>query len=142
MTVTIHSSIYALQIVTKNGIIQKLQQKQIDIEKLLARKPGPEISEELNAYQNDVRKKSKQMKAMAGELNMHNAQVNEYKREIDRLNTELLDSKRKYLELKQREAEMERELDELLSGSVIQPMPMRDQSNTKVRFVGGGFAIK
>jgi hypothetical protein len=45
------------------------------LEKTLARKPGPEIVEELNVYQNDVRKKSKQMKAMASELNMHQAQV-------------------------------------------------------------------
>jgi hypothetical protein len=62
-------------VITKNGIIQKQQEQYDEVEKALARKPGPEISEELNIYQNDVRKKSKQMKAMASELNMHQVQV-------------------------------------------------------------------
>jgi chromosome segregation ATPase len=128
-------------VATKNVIIQQQQKLQGELEKALARKPGPEISEELNACQNDVRKKSKQMKAMASELNMHQAQVREYKNEIDRLATELLNFKRKYFEVKQREVERERELDELTAGSTVKPM--RDQSNTKVRkFVGGVFAIK
>lgn len=61
--------------ITKNGIIQKQQQQQLEMETQLARRPGLEIFEELNAYQNDVRKKTKQMKAMASELNMHHAQV-------------------------------------------------------------------
>ena len=38
------------------------------------------------------------MKAMAAELNMYQAQVNEYKYEIERLTRELLDMKRKYYE--------------------------------------------
>ena len=127
--------------VAKNEIIQKQQQQLSELETTLARKPGPGISEELNVYQNDVRKKSKQMKAMASELNMHQAQVNEYKREIDRLATELLSFKKKYFEVKRREVERDRELEELSAGSVTKPM--RDQSNvTKTRFVGGGFAIK
>lgn len=111
------------------------------MEQTLSRKPGPEISEEVNMLQTDCRKKTKQMKAIVGELNMQQVQVNEYKREIDRLAHELLDFKRKYFEVKQREVERERELDELAAGSIIKPMS--DRSNTaKTRFVGGGFAIK
>ena len=134
-----------VKVVTKNGVIQGQQQQLTELEKTLARKPGPEISEELNMYQNDVRKKTKEMKAMAGELNMHEAQVREYKREIDRLASELLSFKKKYFEVKRREVERDREVDELTTGSVISnptAKPMRDQSNTRTRFVGGGFAIK
>jgi len=120
------------QVVTKNGIIQKQQHDLLELESTLARKPGPEISEKLNAHQNDARKKSKQIKAMTSELNMHQGQVNEYKREIDRLTAELHNFKKKYFEQKLREVERE---------PVIKPM--RDKSNTtKTRFVGGGFAIK
>jgi hypothetical protein len=43
------------------------------------------------------------MKAMASELNMFQAQVMEYKYEIERLTRELQDSKRKYFEQKRRE---------------------------------------
>ena len=38
------------------------------------------------------------MKAMAAELNMYQAQVNEYKYEIERLTWELQDMKRRYFE--------------------------------------------
>eukprot|EP00956_Cyclotella_meneghiniana_P034350 scaffold103904_cov36-Cyclotella_meneghiniana.AAC.2 len=130
------------EVVTKNGIIQGQQQQITELETTLARKPGPEISEELNMYQNDVRKKTKEMKAMAGEINMHQAQVREYKREIDRLASELLSFKKKYFEMKRREEERVREMDELAADSSMVSKPMRDQSNTRTRFVGGGFAIK
>ena len=93
-------------------------------------------------YQNDVRKKTKEMKAMAGEINMHQAQVREYKREIDRLASELLSFKKKYFEMKRREEERDREMDDLTADSSMVSKPMRDQSNTRTRFVGGGFAIK
>ena len=69
--------------------------------------------------------------------------MNEYKREIDRLATELHDFKRKYFEQKRREAaakekeiELFSELDpnSLIRATAIDP--------PKTRFVGGGFAIK
>jgi hypothetical protein len=43
------------------------------------------------------------MRAMAAELNMFQAQVNEYKFEIERVTRELQDVKRKYFEQKRRE---------------------------------------
>lgn len=125
------------EVMKKNIIIQKQQQQQLELEKLLARQPGPEISEELTLYQSNVRKKTKQMKAMASELNMNQAQVNEYKREIQRLATELYSFKRKYFEQKRREAETS----DLQVQDLVSSVPMRDKSNT-TRFLGGGFAIK
>merc|ERR1712224_803467 len=50
-----------------------------------------------------IQEKTKQMKAMAAELNMYQAQVNEYKFEIERLTRELQDVKKKYFEQKRRE---------------------------------------
>jgi hypothetical protein len=50
-----------------------------------------------------LKEKQRQMKAMASELNMFQAQVMEYKYEIERLTRELQDSKRKYFEQKRRE---------------------------------------
>ncbi len=48
------------------------------MEKNLARRPGFDVVEQMNSYQQDVKKKSKQMKAMASELNMHQAQVSRF----------------------------------------------------------------
>jgi hypothetical protein len=57
------------------------------------------------------------MKAMASELNMHQTQMNEYKREIENLEAELLNFKRKYFEQKKRETLKEKELDAVRIGS-------------------------
>ena len=50
-----------------------------------------------------LRDKTKSMKAMASELNMYQAQVNESRYEMERLTRELQDVKRKYYEQKRRE---------------------------------------
>jgi len=92
------------QVIEKDSILQEQGKKYLEIKKVLARQPGPEVSEQLAVYQSGIKEKSKQMKAMAGELNMHMAQVNEYKFEIERLSSELHDIKRKYFEQKRREA--------------------------------------
>ncbi|KAL7433259.1 hypothetical protein ACHAXH_005601, partial [Discostella pseudostelligera] len=100
------------EVMLKNSIIQEQERQQTKMKQILARQPGPEIVEQLHTYQQDVTKKVKQMKAMAGELNMNQTEVNEYKREIERLATELNDFKRKYFELKRRETLVkERDLD-------------------------------
>lgn len=73
------------------------------------------------------------MKAMASELNMYQAQVNEYKYEIERLVRELNDMKRRYFEQKRRE-QMERE-------KGMKPMQPPAPGNTQARFTGGGFSL-
>ena len=45
------------------------------MQNILARQPGPEVAEQLSTYQGNLREKTKQMKAMASELNMYQAQV-------------------------------------------------------------------
>jgi len=99
------------EVVKKNAIIRDHEERQLDTEKAMARHPGPDMAEQLSFYQNDVSKKTKQMKAMASELNMHQTQMNEYKREIENLEAELLNFKRKYFEQKKRETLKEKELD-------------------------------
>ena len=69
--------------------------------------------------------------------------MNEYKQQMDLLQSELQSAKRKYFEQKRRETlAKEKELD-LLSELAPRTFskPFKDQSN-KTRFVGGGFAIK
>ncbi len=70
--------------------------------------------------------------------------MNEYKREIDKLATELHNFKRKYFEQKRRETlAKEKELDllsALAPSRTIKPGPFNNPNKT--RFVGGGFAIK
>ena len=99
------------EVVKKNAIIRDHEKRQLETEKVMARHPGPDMADQLSFYQNDACKKTKQMKAMASELNMHQTQMNEYKREIENLEAELLNFKRKYFEQKKRETLKEKELD-------------------------------
>merc|ERR1712057_132878 len=91
------------EVVEKDLLIQEKEKLYVELKNILARQPGPEVAEQLSVYQTNLREKTKQMKAMAAELNMYQAQVNEYKFEIERLTRELQDVKKKYFEQKRRE---------------------------------------
>merc|ERR1712070_938421 len=91
------------EVVEKDLLIQEKEKLYVELKNILARQPGPEVAEQLSVYQTNLREKTKQMKAMAAELNMYQAQVNEYKYEMERLTRTLQDVKRKYYEQKRRE---------------------------------------
>merc|ERR1711904_746909 len=91
------------EVVEKDLLIQEKEKLYVELKNILARQPGPEVAEQLSVYQTNLREKTKQMKAMAAELNMYQAQVNEYKFEIERLTRELQDVKKKYFEQKKKE---------------------------------------
>merc|ERR1711916_348268 len=84
------------EVVEKDLLIQEKEKLYVELKNILARQPGPEVAEQLSVYQHNLKEKTRQMKAMASELNMHQAQVNEYKFEIERLTRNLTDVKRKY----------------------------------------------
>jgi hypothetical protein len=60
-----------LQAVEKDLLIQEKEKLYIELKNILARQPGPEVADQLNVYQGNLREKTKQMKAMAAELNMY-----------------------------------------------------------------------
>merc|ERR1711981_1062884 len=86
------------EVVEKDLNIQEKEKLYVELKGILARQPGPEVADQLSVYQHNLKEKTRQMKAMASELNMHQAQVNEYRFEIERLTRELQDVKRKYYE--------------------------------------------
>jgi predicted RNase H-like nuclease (RuvC/YqgF family) len=98
------------EVVEKGLVIQEKEKLYAELKSILARQPGPEVAEQLTVYQHSLRNKSRQLKAMASELNMYQAQVNEYKYEIERVTRELQDLKRKYYQQKRKDQLMQ-ELD-------------------------------
>jgi len=122
------------EVVEKDLLIQEKEKLYIELKNILARQPGPEVAEQLSVYQQNLREKTRQMKAMASELNMYQAQVNEYKYEIERLTRELQDVKRRYFEQKRRE--------QLAVGGEMgqKGYPIQQKSNGP-RFTGGGFSL-
>lgn len=68
--------------IEKVAIIQEKEERIASLEKQLTRKPGSELVEKLKSKENEVREKGRQMKAMAGELNMNQAQVSQIKHSL------------------------------------------------------------
>ena len=82
------------QVVEKELLIQEKEKLYMELKQILARQPGPEVAEQLSIYQQTLKEKTKQMKGMSSELNMYEAQVKEYKYEIERLAKELQEVKK------------------------------------------------
>merc|ERR1712022_50895 len=122
------------EVVEKDLLIQEKEKLYVELKNILARQPGPEVAEQLSVYQTNLREKTKQMKAMAAELNMYQAQVNEYKFEIERLTRELQDVKKKYFEQKRRE-QLNRDNQQ---GGGKQQMRTGTVQQAAQRFTGGG----
>ncbi|TPX56732.1 hypothetical protein PhCBS80983_g04333 [Powellomyces hirtus] len=86
------------QVVEKELVIHQKEKLYKEVKDVLQRQPGPEVMEELRVVREAVRGKVRECKALASELNMYHSQVNEYKYEIERVNRELQDLKKKYYE--------------------------------------------
>ena len=86
--------------VEKDIIVQEKEKLYIELMTILSRQPGPEVAEQLNVYQQDLRRRNVLMKSMASELNMSSTQAAEYRYEMERLNRELQEVKKHYFELK------------------------------------------
>ena len=151
--------------VEKELLIQEKEKLYVELKNILARQPGPEVAEQLSVYQQNLKEKTRQMKAMASELNMYQAQINEYKYEIERLSRELQEVKRKYYEVKRRSAvESQRAFEASAGASGAMPggaflasgpagkapapaariaaAQAATATETKPRFAGGGFHIR
>uniref|UniRef100_A0A7S4K395 Cilia- and flagella-associated protein 58 central coiled coil domain-containing protein n=1 Tax=Guillardia theta TaxID=55529 RepID=A0A7S4K395_GUITH len=123
------------EVVEKDLLIQEKEKLYVELKNILARQPGPEVAEQLSIYQQNLREKTRQMKAMASELNMYQAQVNEYKFEIERLTRELQDVKRRYYEQKRREQLAKSTGERDSKGFPVHQAPGGQ------RFTGGGFSL-
>eukprot|EP00672_Neobodo_designis_P016052 CAMPEP_0174841994 /NCGR_PEP_ID=MMETSP1114-20130205/9650_1 /TAXON_ID=312471 /ORGANISM="Neobodo designis, Strain CCAP 1951/1" /LENGTH=845 /DNA_ID=CAMNT_0016076191 /DNA_START=94 /DNA_END=2631 /DNA_ORIENTATION=+ len=88
------------QCVEKDILVSEKDKLYVELKTILARQPGPEVAEQLNIYQEDLRRLNTQMKCLASELNMAESQKSEYKYEIERLNRELQEAKKQRFETK------------------------------------------
>ena len=108
---------------------------------MLEKNPGPEVSQQLQLYQQTLREKTKQMKSMASELNMYQSQIAENRLESDRLSLELQEVKKKFYLQKKKEQqarERERAMVQMAEG----PHPPAAPRGDAPKFAGGGFNLK
>merc|ERR1711881_204826 len=86
--------------VEKDLLVHEKEKLFIELQNILAAQPGPQAAEQVSAMQQALKERTKQMKAMAAELNMYHSQVHDNKDELDRLLRELQQMKRRYFEQK------------------------------------------
>ncbi|KAJ8284910.1 hypothetical protein COCON_G00037600 [Conger conger] len=127
------------EVVEKELLLQEKERLYVELKRILARQPGPEVAEQLQIYQHTLREKTKQLKALSSELNMCESQTQEYKYQTERLDHELQNVKKKYLAQKRKEhhsREKER------SSAQMGPALIQPQRTDGPRFTGGGFSLK
>jgi chromosome segregation ATPase len=141
------------EVVEKGLMIQEKEKLYSELKGILARQPGPEVAEQLAVYQQNLKRKTSQLKGLASELNMCQAQVNEYKYEQERLVRELTEMKRKYYSQKTK-TRMVEEADYFDGNGSAPPQMSRTgpqslhneqtvaAKSARIKYAGGGFAIK
>ena len=63
------------QCVEKDVVIQQKEKILNELREIMKRQPGIEEAKMISTYQQTIKQKTRQMKAMAAELNMYQAQV-------------------------------------------------------------------
>ncbi|CAM6127709.1 unnamed protein product [Calypogeia fissa] len=120
------------EVVEKDLMIQEKEKLYIELRNILARQPGPEAQEHLTTLSRDVTEKTRQLKAVTSELHMTQGQINDFKKEIQSLNEELMNAKSKYFEIRKnvgKRGNME----------TPHPDPATGQPIHAVSTMGGGF---
>ena len=97
--------------VKRDLLIQEKEKLYVELKNILGRQPGPEVAEQLTIYQQNLKDKQRQMKAMTTELEMYKQQVTSSKNEIDELNSSFNILQQEYIKRMSRKT-VKLELDE------------------------------
>jgi len=122
------------EVCAKNNLLLEKEKAYVSLKAVLSRQPGPEITEQVVLYKENLQQKQRQMQAMSSEVKTYESQVQEYKDEVARITRELQQVKRKFFEQKKREQQ---------NRDAQRPEPkIASQPNlTQPRFTGGGFCL-
>ena len=91
------------QVSQRDQLIKEKDSLYLQLQNILSRQPGPEVAEQLNVYQENLKRKTQQLKAMEAELNLFQSHVHDYRYDIDRIQTELHTIKKDFFSLKTKE---------------------------------------
>lgn len=80
----------------KAAVIQAKEEQYLQLKNILVRQVGPEAIEQINEFERILKDKNKQYKHMGTELNMYQAQVKEYRYQIQNLDKAFQDLKSKF----------------------------------------------
>ena len=87
-------------IVQSDLLIQEREKVYMELKKVIARQPGPEVEEQVLVYQQTYKDKVKQFDSMNEELSMYREQVKYFKEDLARMETEMDQVKRKWFKIR------------------------------------------
>jgi DNA repair exonuclease SbcCD ATPase subunit len=82
--------------VEKDMLIQEKEKLYVQLKNILSRQPGPEVSQQLEWYTENLKEKTKLMKKMKTDLREYHTQVQNYMNDIDAYHQELSAIKQNY----------------------------------------------
>jgi chromosome segregation ATPase len=91
------------EVVAKDLMINTQDQTIKNLEQVMSRQPGIEEAQQISYYQQAIKARTRKLKSLAAELNMYQAQSNEYKFEIERLTAEVDSVKKTLYDIRRRE---------------------------------------
>jgi chaperonin cofactor prefoldin len=77
-------------------LIQEKEKLYIELKNILAKQSGPEVTEKLVVYQQNLKERSKQLREMVAELKNYQSQVQAYGFEIERIDGQIKECKNTY----------------------------------------------
>lgn len=86
------------EVVEKDLLIEEKEKLYVQLKNILARQPGPEVSEQLTWYTTNLKDKTKQMKKMSSDLQEYHSQVQMYKKDIQHYHEDLRRMKNEYFQ--------------------------------------------
>jgi chromosome segregation ATPase len=127
----------------KDAVILDKEKQYNELKTVLSRQPGPEIAEQLTVFHESILKRAEQMSHMAEELGANNTQIDEYRLEMDRLQAELADVKKKFFNLKSKNVLLvrDRQLKSMQPQGDGEAEFMVHQPTNQPRYAGGGFCL-
>jgi len=91
------------EVVAKDLMINTQEQTIKNLEQVMSKQPGLAEAEEISYYQQMIKSRTRKLMSLAAELNMYQAQSNEYKYEIEKLTSEVEEVKKTLYDIRRRE---------------------------------------
>jgi chromosome segregation ATPase len=120
----------------KDKFIDEKMKLHTEVKRILERQPGPEIAQQLEAHQNRLEAQESQIEIMKDEINAYDLSRKRDEHEIDVLQNELNDYKKKMYAYKNKD-----HYNNLAKTKVVHAQYQLSHPHNQINFTGGGFSL-
>ena len=91
------------EVISSDLLIQEKEKAYMELKKVIARQPGPEVEEQVLVYQQTYKDKARQLKAMEDELSMYRQQVQVFKDDLRVVDEEMEKVKKAWFKVRRQQ---------------------------------------